>query len=311
MTSEQESRLSMQMVARDFLSQNATITTALPNYAGYFTAVQIGITQIQVIREQQEFDKTGITANKNQLRETLIVQSIDVSRKMVAYATYVNNQVLLSEINYKERELRKSADTILKDCCQVIYDRANSNLAALSTYGVTAPILTTLLNALNAYNTAIPKPRLGIADKKIATTQLVSLLKTVDDNLAKIDTLVEIVRITQPNFYNEYKTARKIVETGVGSLALKGKITDSVSGAGLKGATITITPDSSNKSLKASGGNSAVVKRTADKGGFNVKSLAEGSYSVTISKPGYKDAVVTVDVTNGELSVVDVELEKK
>ena len=304
MTSLQESRFSMHLVSRDFLIQNATITATLPNYAGYFTAVQTGITQIQVIREQQEFDKTGITANKNLLKTNLIAQASDVSRKIVAYATFVNNTVLLNEVKYTESDLKLSADTILKDKCQVIYDRANANVAALSTYGVTPALLTAFLTTLNAYNVSIPKPRLGIADKKEATEQLAKLLKSVDDNFTKIDTLIEIVRTSQPNFYNEYKIARKIVETGVGSLAVKGKITDSVSGKGLKGATVNFR-HTTNKGMKS------IIKKTAEKGGFNIKSLPEGSYSVTVSKPGYKDSVVTVDVTNGELSVVDVELEKK
>jgi hypothetical protein len=311
MTSGQESRFSMHLVSRDFLTQNATITATLPNFVGYFTAVQSGITQIQTIREQQEFDKTGITANKNLLKTNLIAQAIDVSRKVVAYATYVNNTVLLGEVNYTESDLKRSADTILKDRCQVIYDRANANVAALSTYGVTPALLTSFLTTLNAYNVSIPKPRLGIADKKEATEQLAILLKSVDDNLSKIDTLVEVVRVSQPNFYSEYKIARKIVETGVGSLAVKGKITDSVSGAGLKGATVTFTADAGNKTLSVTTSGNSLFKRTADKGGFNIKSLAEGSYSVTVSKPGYKDAVVTVNVTNGELSVVDVKLESK
>ena len=77
----------------------------------------------------------------------------------------------------------------------------------------------------------------------------------------------------------------------------------------MKGATITFSADAGNKSLKAT--SAPIVKKTADLGGFNIKTLAEGAYNVTISKPGYKDAIVTVYVTNGELSVVDVALEKK
>lgn len=302
MLSKQESRLSMQMVVRDYLLLNTAITGTLPNFAGLFTAVQSGITQIQAIREQQEFDKTGIAVNKSELRANLTALAIDVARKVVAYASFVNNTVLLNEVKYTESELKRSADTILKDKCQVIYDRANANVVALNTYGVTPALLTNLLAAINAYNVSIPKPRLGIADKKGATLQLALLLKSVDDNLLKIDTLVEVVRMLQPAFYSEYKNVRKIIESGVSSLTAKGKVTDSVSGDGLKGVTVKFTAENNSD---------VVVKRTADKGGFNVKTLSEGTYNVTVSKPGYKDAVVTVNVTNGELSVIDVKLEKK
>jgi predicted nucleic-acid-binding protein len=310
MTSGQESRFSMQLVVRDFLTANATITMTLPNYAGFFSGVSSGIVQIHSIRVQQEADKTGIAGNKTQLRTNLIALAMDVSRKAVAYATIVDNAVLLQEVNYTETELKRSADTILRDRCQVIYDRANANVAALAAYVVTAAILTDLLSALNAYTTAIPKPRLGITDKKLATEQLVFLLKGVDDNLAKIDVLVEIIRVTQANFYNEYKNVRKIIATGGGSLSVKGKITDAGSGVGLKGATVSFAADAASAKTATAGSGVAKVKKSADRGGFNIKSLAEGSYTVTIAKLGYKDAVVTVYVSNGELSVVDVALEK-
>jgi Carboxypeptidase regulatory-like domain len=303
MTSKQESRFSMQLVVRDYLVSNSGITATLPNYAGFFSGVSSGIIEIQEIRAQQEADKTGIAGSKTQLKASLIALAMDVSRKVVAYATIVDNKELLEEVNYVESELRTSADTILKDRCQVIYDRANANLAALAPYGVTAAIVANLLTALTAYNVAIPKPRLGITDKKRATEKLVVLLKEVDENLAKIDVLVEIVRVTEVDFYNEYKNVRKIVETGVGALAVKGKITDADSGIGLAGASIGFA-------VEGGSGGVVKVKKSASKGGFNVKSLAEGSYTVTVSKPGYKDGVAVVHVTDGLLSVVEVGLEK-
>lgn len=124
MTSGQESRFSMQLVVRDYLAANAAITATLPNYAGFFSGVSAGITQIQAIRAQQEADKTGIAGNKTQLKANLIVLSMDVIRKMVAYATIVSNNELLGEVNYSETDLQRSADTILRDRCQVVYDRA-------------------------------------------------------------------------------------------------------------------------------------------------------------------------------------------
>lgn len=309
MTSKQESKFSMQLVVRDYLTANAAITATLPNYAGFFSGVSAGIVQIQSIRAQQEADKTGIAGSKTQLKVNLIVLAMDVSRKVVAYATIVNNTELLQEVNYAESDLKKCADTILKDRCQVIYDRANTNVAVLAAYGVTAAIVANLLTALTAYNVAIPKPRLGITDKKRATEQLVLMLKEVDDNLSKIDVLVEIVKVTQATFYSKYKNVRKIIETGVGTLSVKGKITDADSGVGLKGAKVSFAADGSGGIVKAGSG-TAKVKKSADQGGFNIKSLAEGGYIVTISKPGFKDAVVTVYVTDGALSVVDVALEK-
>lgn len=53
-----------------------------------------------------------------------------------------------------------------------------------------------------------------------------------------------------------------------------------------------------------------ITNRTAEKGGFNIKSLPEGVYKVTIKKNGYKEQVVTVAVTDGEMGDLNVELIK-
>jgi hypothetical protein len=319
MTNKQESHLTMAMAASSYLAANATITATLSNFATYFTPLQSQVTQIQTIREQQEFDKTGIAENKKQLRATLTAQAIDVARRVVAYATNVNNTILLAEVSYTESDLKKSPDTILKDRSQVIYDRANANVTALTTYGVTAAILTTLLASITSFNTAIPKPRMGIADKKQATDQLVALFDALDANFYKIDTLVEMVKIAQVNFYNEYKNLRKIIDTGAGSLVLKGSAIDLLSGEPVKNATFTFLPVT-NTLLKAAAingnsngngnGNGHIVKKTAEKGIFYIKSATDGTYNVTIEKPGYKIQNAVVSIVNGELTVLEIALEK-
>ncbi len=317
MNSGQEAKNSMYLASKDYLTTNAAIVTPLPNYSGFFTAFQGYITQIQTYAEQQQFDKTGIAESKGQLRSTLVMLAADTSRKITAYAKFANNQVLMKETKYTESDLNRIADTALRDATQGIYDRAQANLAALATYGVTAATQTSLQNAITAFITSIPKPRLGIADKKQTTIQLANLFKQADAALENIDTLVEIVRLSQPNFYKGYKAVRKIVEMGTGSLALRGLVTDAATGEPLKGVTINFCPECVEPTQKAAanGMNAAkeevvLTKKTAEKGGFNIKSLPEGVYKVTIKKNGYQDQVVTVAVTDGEMGDLNVELNK-
>jgi hypothetical protein len=54
----------------------------------------------------------------------------------------------------------------------------------------------------------------------------------------------------------------------------------------------------------------AIVKKTAEKGGFNIKSIPAGMYNVTISKNGYKNLVETVAVSDGEQTELNVQLSK-
>jgi hypothetical protein len=317
MNSGQESKNSMYLATRDYLLINSAIMTPLPNYPGYLNAFQGYITQIQSQSEQQQLNTTGIADFKEQLRSTLITLAVDTSRKMSAFAMFTKNPILLKETRYTLSYLNRSSDSALRDAAQVIYDRAQSNLTALASYNITPETQTALLNAIGAFVTQIPKPRLGITEKKQATKQLETLFKQADAALDIIDALVEIVRLTQPNFYWGYKTARKIIEMGTGALALKGFVTDAATGEPLKGVTLNFCPECVEPTKKAAsnGMSSAkeevvLTKRTADKGGFNIKSLPEGIYKVTIKKNGYQEQVVTVAVTDGEMGNLNVELLK-
>ena len=113
MTNYQESYEKMSSAKVSYLAANATITATLPNYAGYYTTVQTTIAQILAAKVQQEADKSGDTKTKKLLRTSLITQTIDVGRRVVAYATYVNNNALLALVNYTESDLKRSSDSNL------------------------------------------------------------------------------------------------------------------------------------------------------------------------------------------------------
>jgi hypothetical protein len=136
------------------------------------------------------------------------------------------------------------------------------------------------------------------------------LFKTLSANWDKIDTLVEMVRTSQPNFYNEYIKVRKVIETGTGSLPLKIKATNAQTGEPEANVTLTLTPANGLMKAAATNGKSNIVKKTATGGGSNYKSLADGTYTVTATKPGFKDVIMTVNVVNGELTVLEIKMEK-
>lgn len=136
------------------------------------------------------------------------------------------------------------------------------------------------------------------------------MFKTAETALANMDAAVEIVRVSQPAFYTGYKNARKVVETGIGSLAVKGLVTDAATGELIKGASLSFVLDGNGTKVKSANTAEAIVKKTAEKGGFNIKSLPAGMYTVTIKKVGYAEQVATVAVADDELAEVDIQLVK-
>jgi len=312
MNSKQQSKYNMYLTTDDFLSANDSITTTLPRYQEFHVSFQNGISQIRLSNEQQSIDKSGIANKKSQLRKLLVKLGADTSRKIQSYAKIENNQILLSEAKFSESDFKYATDSDLETFAQSTYDTAQTQLGNLAQYGVTNETQNDLIRALTDFRAAMPTPRNGAIGTKLSTEQIAKAFTATDKALDNIDALVEIVRISQPEFYSGYKSARKIIDTAAGSLQIKGFVTDASTGEGLKGATVSLElNNNSNGLLKAKASSSeSVKKKTADKGGFNIKSLPEGTYSATVSKNGYADVVTTIAVTNGELAMLNVELVK-
>jgi uncharacterized membrane protein len=313
MNSKQQSKYNMYLTTDEFLTANSSVTLLLPNFSRFNATFQNGILEIRMSNEQQSFDKSGIAGNKSQLRKLLVTLAADASRKTQAYATIENNQILLSESKFTESHLKKASDSELEAYAQGIYDKSREHIQDLIPYGITEETQTAFLKAIADFRMAIPTPRNGTISTKLSTDQIAKAFVSCDEALGKIDALVEIVRISHPEFYNGYRSARKIIRFGTGTLQIKGSVVDVNTGEGLKGAVLRFALNDSNNGLMkstADNGIEVLVKRAAKLGGFNIKSLPEGMYTVTIQKNGYADVTTSIAVTNGETAKLNVELVK-
>lgn len=310
MTSQQEDRLSMYLTFKDYQAPHTSITDGLPNYSENSTLFLNTIPQIQSIWEQQKLSKKGVTDGKNQLKETLIVITADYARKLGTYAKFTNNAKLAQQVKFSEGKLRQVADTAVKNYGQIVYDLAQPLVGSLTQYGITDETQAALADAITAYNDSIGKPGAERSEGTQITKQLATLFKTADTALENMDAAVEIVRLTEVNFYNGYKSARKVIETGGGSLSVKGLVTDAQTGSPLKGVTVSFALDGGMAKAATTTTEPELVKKTAEKGGFNVKSLTSGTYQVTLKKVGYADQVATISVNDGEMTELKISLVK-
>lgn len=306
MNNLQENRLSMYLAVRDYLLQYSEITKDLPNYDQHFTELQKAIGEIQSIAEIQKSDTKGYAKQKQSFREKLITLTLDVSHKMNAFAKFNGNLMLQTEVKMTRSRLLRATDTGLRDFAQIIYAKAKANLEPLKGYGVTSETQAEFLDTINKYNASLSGPRVAKTETVQATKQLTVLFNKADLMLENIDAAIGIIKYSQSNFVNGFKTAKKIVSAGTGSLALKGSAIDTKSGTAIKGVKFIFKSDNI---YMASGVPPEFVKTTADKGSFIIKSMPQGTYTVTISKPGYKEKVVSVVVAEGEMTELRVMLE--
>jgi len=159
------------------------------------------------------------------------------------------------------------------------------------------------------YDKAIPQPKIGITETAKATENLIQLFDKTEELLIKADANIALLKKAYPDFFYTYTSLRRIVNYARRKMAMQILATDAASGAQLGGTHFTIETAEAD-GLKADSGTDLVkiIKKASAKGGSNIKTLTEGKYIITASRPGYITQTMIVIVIKGEFTKVKVEL---
>jgi hypothetical protein len=306
-----ESKYKMYITTQGYVVMYPLITSKLPGFDGYFADFTENNEIIRATKEQLEHGNSGVSESMELLRTDLVQKTVDVCGKVEVYAKLNNNVVLAKEVHYPESELNKARGTSLSDKAKMVYNKAMEHTTELEKYGVTPTMLTNLKLSIDKFSAAIPTMRIGLSNLKMSYDNLKVMFKKNDASLEKMDLLVEIVKNTNPDFYKGYKNNRRVILKGAGSLALMVKVINAHDGTDIKGAKATFMPKKEMGIMAEEVVNAKpIVKKTADKGGFQIKNMPDGTYMVTIEKIGYAPKTLTVYITGSEMAKLDVKLEK-
>lgn len=283
----QERRRSMYYVVEDFLATVPAATLAtLPEFNTKLASFTSTVALIRAQSESQTTNRVGYRMVKEELKESMTRYAIDVATRIRAYAINTNDTVLREEMNQRMSRLYRRPDTVCADICQFIHGKAELLLTELADYGVTTLLLEDLQKSITKYVSYIPKPRAGVVERRLATSEMVALFTNSNKVLKAMDALVTMVQFSDPDFYKTYFYSRKIIRPSYRSLSLRGTITDT-EGMPILKANIHI--EGTN-----------IYRKSTENGGFEVKDLASGMHTVVISKPGYREVRSVVAVTATE-----------
>jgi hypothetical protein len=117
----------------------------------------------------------------------------------------------VAQVNFSISDLMSGQAPESVTRCQNICNTANTNLASLANYGVTAAKLTVLNSAIAAFNLLISAPRDTRAQGKTTTGILQTEFGAADEDLVQMDDLLG--QLGDAKFAGDYTNARIIVDT--------------------------------------------------------------------------------------------------
>jgi hypothetical protein len=312
MTSNQEDTLTMYYAVKSANERFQATWSTNAVYAATHNQWAAKVVLIEQNRDVQTVENAGVTEDKQIKKGLMVDKALFIQNRLLSYANVTNNVELAASVHYSKTKMKNARDTDIVSICNVILSKATANATAIATYGVTAAMITELQTAITTYTGVMAKPISVKSQTKNATENLARLFKEADDILKKrMDLDIELFKVTKPDFYSQYQTARIVIATKGSATSVLGSAVEANSGQPIKGASFEFTPDKNGLSkIAAPAAMPTVVKKSAAKGSFRISNLPEGTYMVTVRKLGYKDQVITINVLKGETTTLKIELER-
>lgn len=215
MRKKQENKLSMYLAVQKVIRDHLATWTALNGFNSAQTSFTSKIDEISNYRQVQEQNTTGLTENKWLKRQQMVERSLLVSGVIISYASEIEDRELISLVAYTETELLQCADTIARDRCLLIYNKATALGNLLSANGINNTLLTALNNSISEFTALMPKPRTASTSKSNATKKIDAAFRSADKILKeRIDLLMLHFKTSKSDFYTMYTKARMIIDHG-------------------------------------------------------------------------------------------------
>lgn len=212
MTQDQENVTSMFETTIAFLDQNNSVWSGTAAFASAVTEAKNGVTAIRNAAASQEAPTGGITDEKAQARNDLEDKTLEIADQLSALAAKNADMDLAAKAQMTRSSLDQMQDDDLIQAAERIRDLANTNIAALGPYGVTAADGTALDGAITAFSAMKTAPRTAAAGRKSATQSIAELIRNTRSLFRnQLDKMMTPFRTSNPDFYSGYFAARVIV----------------------------------------------------------------------------------------------------
>ena len=215
MNDVQENKLSMYRTVKTVLTTHEAEFAGIPALVAQRQAFSDSIQLIDQLAQNQGTETSGITVDKANLQQQMIDTTLRVAGAVKALASVQNDATVEAQADLNKSSFTRVRDELRDEVAQAIHNLAQSKLALLADYGITAATLSGLQTRIDAYRLAVANPQTAKAQRHTYTTLLADEFRRADSILQdRLDGLVEQFKESGTTFYADYQNARRIVHTG-------------------------------------------------------------------------------------------------
>lgn len=195
---------------------NVAITNSLLPFKNGITVIKNDLASIDSMQTDAQKIITGYAAQKTAMRKSCINITYMVTKSVSAYAVNTNNDVLKKAMTFKKKELNQMKAQFFITRIQAAITQVEAIITDLADYNVTPAMVTTWQQSLTDFTDILSTPRTAIALRKTLNTQIQNLTGECVHYLSDVmDPLALNIGQTHPQYYKNYRNARRLIETGL------------------------------------------------------------------------------------------------
>lgn len=212
MNRTQINKVRMYSATNVVLEKHSDVVSGFPELQEAHNDLQDSLDVIDENRQVQETDTTGLTVEKNVVRQRVNKLILQFSAALLAQAVISKDNELKMKVMYKNSDLIHAPDPILYDIGLLLLNLARPLQNEIQRFSLSQQEFNDMEQNLNLFKQSIPQKRVATGTSKVSTKNIDFMFKTIDDLLKnKIDIFMLHFQFSNPDFYNEYKSARSIV----------------------------------------------------------------------------------------------------
>lgn len=165
---------------------------------------------------ESEKDVKSGALDKRQSRKRLEERTFIFASGLLSIGKSENNPQIISVTSFPESSLSNMMEGKLITTSKNVLALAKANAEKLVNYGIVEADITDLDNEIKKFATVQTLPRTLVVDRKAAKLSLDDAVAQAKEMLTdQIDLQMEVLRKREPDFYNAFLAARKVVDTGI------------------------------------------------------------------------------------------------
>jgi hypothetical protein len=218
MNKRQENSLSMFDAVLKVCAENQSIWQGVPAYVTAFNAFKTKLDNLKAASQLQIVNTKNKTILKNEAKEKLIKSILLLCDSIMAYADKAENNALKNVVSITESGLLRLRDSVLKETCDNVLAVGQAELANLVDEGITQTQLDAVADDISKFADLLAAPRVESNKRSSATKDIAKYIAEIRTLLRqRLDRLTNKFESSHNSFYNTYKSARIIVDSGTTS----------------------------------------------------------------------------------------------